>query len=209
MALSRIASGSTGSFTGSYQAGDLIVIHAVDTISSSIPLTPSGYTSISSGSQSANSFAMAAFYKFATSSAETYPTITNATASSWVIYRGAAATPFVAIGGQSGTGTSISYSGIATFQNPGADWVVTFGASSNNLGAVGSHPPTNTSLVTEASASNYEVAIFDTGVPVSTYGFNSKTLAASTNWLTKTTELVAGAVVTPPATPTNAFFPMF
>lgn len=209
MALSRIASGSTGSFSGSYQAGDLIVIHAVDTASSNIPLTPSGYSAISSGSQSANGFAMAAFYMFATSSAETYPVITNTTASSWVIYRGAASTPFVSIGGQSGTSNSIAYSGIVTFQNPGADWVVTFGASTNNLGGVGTHPPTNTTLAANASASNYEAAIFDTGATVSTYGYNSKTLSVSTHWLTKTTELVAGADVTPPASPTNAFFSMF
>lgn len=152
---------------------------------------------------------MSAFYKFATSSAETYPSITNVTASSWVIYRGVATTPFVAIGGQSGTGTSISYSGIASFQNPGADWVITFGAASSDAGAVGAHPPTNTTLVVEATASNYEAAIFDTNMPVSTYGFNSKTLPASTHWLTKTTELVASATVTPPASPSNAFFSMF
>ena len=207
MAITRISSGATSSFSGSYVAGDLIVIHAVDTTTSAIPLTPSGYTQISSGQQSANSFAMAAFYKFATSSSETYPTISNGTAASWVIYRGVAATPFVAIGGQSGTGTSISYSGIVTFQNPGADWVVTFGAASTNVGAVGGHPPNSTALVVEAIASNYEAAIFDTGVAVSTYGFNSKTLSASTNWLTKTAELVAGAAA--PATPTNLFFTMF
>jgi len=209
MAISRISSDSTPSFSGSYVAGDLIVIHAVDTDTSAIPLTPSGYTQISSGQQSANSFAMAAFYKFATSSSETYPTITNETASSWVIYRGAADIPFVAVGGQSGTGTSIAYSGIVTFQNPGADWVVTFGAGRTNVGSIATHAPNSTALVVAASASNYEAAIFDTGVAVSTYGYNSKTLTASTNWLTKTAELVAGAVVVPPATPTNLFFTMF
>ncbi|MDB5160497.1 MAG: hypothetical protein JWO99_760 [Candidatus Saccharibacteria bacterium] len=209
MAISRISSGSTGSFSGSYVTGDLIVIHAVDTGSSAIPLTPSGYTQISSVAQSANNFAMAAFYKFATSASETYPTITSAVASSWVIYRGVAATPFVSIGGQSGTSNSIAYSGIVTYQNPGQDWVVTFGASSNNLGGVGTHPPTNTTLIVEASASNYEAAIFDSGAPLSTYGFNSKTLTASTNWLTKTAELVAGTGTPPPTTPTDLFFVMF
>ncbi|HEY8992864.1 MAG TPA: hypothetical protein VIM37_03385 [Candidatus Microsaccharimonas sp.] len=205
MALSRISSGSTASFGGSYVTGDLLVIHAVDTTSSAIPLTPSGYTQISSVQQSANNFAMAAFYKFATSAAETYPTITNTTAASWTIYRGAAATPFVSIGGQSGTSATISYSGIVSFVNPGVDWVVTFGASNKNTGAVGSHPPTGTTLVVEASASTYEAAIFDTGAPVASYGFNTKPLAASTNWLTKTAELVASTATVPK----NLFFTMF
>lgn len=207
MALSRISSGITNSFSGSYTAGDLIVIHAVDTSAATLPLPPTGYTQISSAQQSANGFAMAAFYKFATSASEPYPTITNATASSWAIYRGAAATPFVSIGGQSGTSNTIAYSGIVTFQNPGADWVVLFGAAKTNLGAVGAHPPTNASLVVNASSSTYEAAIFDTGAAVSSYGYNSKTLSASTNWLTKTSELVAGATATPP--PADSFFTMF
>jgi len=206
MALSRVSSGITTSFTGSYVAGDLLVIHAINTGGAATPLLPTGYTSISSAT---SSFGMAAFYKFATSASETFPTITNRTASSWAIYRGAAATPFVGTVGANGVSSTVTYSGL-TIQNPNVDWVLTFGAANTSAGALGSHPSTKTTLVVEDIASNYEVAIFDSNGPVTSFSFNTKPLSASTSWLTKTTELVAGPdVPVGPATPTNLFFEMF
>lgn len=201
MALSRISSGAGGAFTGSYATGDLPVILAYNNSSTTIPSTPTGYTQLTSASNSSGgATAMAVFYKVATSGSETYPTITNATSSSWAIYTGQAATPFVQTSGQTSVGGSatISYSGIAAFQNPAADWVLCFGCCNASSALTGSHPPTATTLVsgTEVSGSGVDIAIFDTNAAVSSYSFNSKTLSAAVGWMTKTTELVAAATAT-------------
>lgn len=193
-AVTRITQGLSGSFNAGYAVDDLIVILAANFSGSTIPSTPAGYTQLTSAQQSADNNAMAIFYKKATSTSETYPTITNATDSIYAIYRGQnKTTPFVQTGGQSsaaGGATTISWSGIASFQNAGNDWVITFGTSSVNGGNLPSHPPTNQGLV--QNSSNF-LAIFDSNGAVSSYSFNSKTLDASSVWMTKTTELQLGA----------------
>ncbi|MDE1867958.1 MAG: hypothetical protein KGI08_09660 [Thaumarchaeota archaeon] len=194
--MSRITSGPSGSFNSGYAVGDLIVILAFNNAATTIPSTPSGYTQLTSATNSSSgSTAMAVFWKVATSTSETYPSITNATQSVYVIYRAQQATPFVQTGGQTSVGASstITYSGIATFQNPGYDLVLAFSCCNASSAATGSNPPTNMSLVpgTEISGAGYDIAIFDTNAPVSSYSLNNKTLGASVAWMTKTAELQA------------------
>lgn len=187
MALSRITQGLAGSFTAGYAVGDLIVILSANLSAATVPSTPSGYTLLTSATQAASS-ALAVFWKVATSTSETYPTITNSSDSVYAIYRGQHATPFVGTGGQSSSGasTTISYSGIASFANPANDWVLTFAVSTVNGGAMPSFPPTAQTLV--QNSSNF-LAIFDSNSAVSSYSFNSKTLSAASITMTKTTEL--------------------
>lgn len=148
-------------------------------------------------------------WKIAASGSETFPTIANATEHVWVIYRGtASASVFVQAAGQASASasTTISYSGIVAYQNPGSDWVLTVGVSNNQLAGIGSAPPTGMTLPTngEASGAGFDIAIFDSNGPLSSYTFNNKTLPFSSNWITKTAELVAGA--SGGGTPTNLFF---
>jgi hypothetical protein len=182
MAISRLSSGNAAngslSYSGSYAAGDIIVLTVLNTANASGPLTPTGYTLLAGGQDSTHAFAMNVYYKFATSSSETAPTVTNATSLAYAIYRGVdSTTPFSGTGGQAGTGTSISYSGIVTFANPGSDWIITIGVAKGITGAVGSHPPTSNTLVTEYKVTNDDNVIMDTNAPVSSYSFNSKTLS--------------------------------
>jgi hypothetical protein len=190
MAISRITQGLSGSFSAGYAVNDLLVILAVNLSGSTVPTTPSGYTSLTSAQQSGSS-ALTVLYKVAASTSETYPTITNASDSVYAIYRGInTTTPFLAtsVGGQSSSGssTTISYSGIASFGNPGNDWVLTFGVSTVNGAAMPSFPATGQTLV--QNSSNF-LAIFDSNAAASSFSFSSKTLSASSITMTKTAEL--------------------
>lgn len=185
-----------------FVANDLAVIVCINSTNNTVPSTPSGYTSLSSAQQSADGSAMAIFYKFMGAS-EAYPTITNSNASIYAIYRGVnLTTPFVQTGGQTSTGSSatISYSGIGAFQNAGKDWVLTFGVAHQANAAVGSSPPTSMTLPTngEITGTPYDVALFDSNTTLSSYSFNSKTLANAAVWMTKTTELQAAAATSLP-----------
>lgn len=186
------ASGSL-SYTSGYVVDDLIILQAYNTGNSTVPSTPSGYTLLSSAQQSADGSAMAIFYKFATSTSETAPNPANSTSLSYLIMRGAdKTTPFSGTGGQSSSGssTSISYSGIASYSSAN-DWTLTFGVAHGTTGNVGSHPPTSMVLATEYKTGSDDNAIFYSNKPLASYAFNTPTLSAAQVTMTKTTELHA------------------
>lgn len=209
MSLSRVTgcfgsiAGTSISFASGYVAGDAIFILAFNQSSGTVPSLPAGWTSVSS--VAFNGCAMNIGVKIAASGSETSGTWTNATQVAYVIYQGNAATPYANVGGQTGTSSSISYSGIASFGSPGNDWVICFAAASSNSGNMTAVPPTSTSIVTGNAGTGFEIDIFDTNAAVSSYSFNTKTLGASVTWLTKTVELVAATGGG--STPTNLFFP--
>lgn len=201
MPLNRVTSGNNSSFNSGYAVGDLLVILAYNKTSTTIPSTPVGYTLLTSATNSSSgSTAMAVFYKVALLTTEVYPVIVNADSTVYAIYTIQAATPLVQTGGQASSGLSstISYSGIVSYQNPGVDWVITFACGNASSAAIGSHPANNMTLVTngENSGSGFDIAIFDSNGPLSSYSFNSKTLGAAVAWMTKTVELVAAATST-------------
>lgn len=206
MALSRVT-GAFGSlaassigFAAGYAVGDAIFIVAANRSGSTPPTLPAGWTSV--GSVGFTSIAMNIGVKIAASTSETSGTWTNATDIAYVIYSGAASTPFSNVSGQQGTSTSISYSGIVSYGNPSNDWVIAFAFAGSNTGNLTAVPPTSTSIVTGNSGAAFELAIFDSNGPLSSYSFNSKTLGASVTWVTRTVELVMATS----ATPTNLFF---
>lgn len=193
--ISRVSSGSgsgTSISLGSHQAGDVIFFWAYRNDSATPPSLPAGWTSITSVGASVHSGIMG--YKVCASGSETSGTWTNATSVAYAIYRNVDnTTPYSHPSGQSGTGTSVSWSGIApSIDNPGRDWVfTTFGATSD-VGNMDTHAPTACTLITDYSAAGTEEnTIYDTNTPVSSYSFNSKTADASITWLTKTVAIRA------------------
>lgn len=208
MALSRKASGNGASgvaaLSGTYVTGDLIVLSLQNTANTNTPATPTGYTSWASGADAANSHAMRVVYKYATSNAETMPTLTDVTSVSWAIYSGEnATTPGTQIAGQAAASSSMSASGVVTYASPANDWVIVVATGKGITGNIGAHPPTSMVLVTEYKTGSDDNALFDSNAPLSSYGFNTKTLDASVSWITKTIELQYLAVA---AGPTNQFF---
>lgn len=194
MAIARTTSGNhiggtSTTFAAGYSVGDLIVICQENTAALTLPSTPTGYTSLVTGQDSTNSLAMRVCWKIATSTSES-TTPSNTTSITYAAYSGVnTTTPFTNVAGQSGATTTISYSGIATFANPGNDWVLTFATVKGITGNAGSVPPTAQTLVTEYKVTSDDNALFDSNAAVSSYSFNSKTLAAALPWLTKTAEL--------------------
>lgn len=193
MAISRQTQGNgaagSAAFSGSWVAGDVIVLNLMNSASTTVPSTPSGYTSITSGTEATGGTAERLVYKYA-AGGDTMPSFTNTTSVAWAIYTGInATTPFVQTAGQAASSNSMSSSGIATFANPGNDWVIIGATGKPITGNIGSHPPTSMTMVTEYKSGSDNNALFDSNAPLSSYSFNSKTLDASVSWITKTTEL--------------------
>lgn len=194
--ISRIVSGNAAngslSYTSGYKIGDIIVLCAENTSGSTIPTTPSGYTSVTSSQNTTSGFSMGVFYKVVGSSTETAPTLSNATSLTYTIYRGVNnSQPFVGAGGQSGSTSTISYSGIASYQQGGSSVVLTFAAVKGTTGNAGSVPPNTSRVSTEYKSGSDNNVMFETFGVMSSYAFNSKTLAATLPWLTKTMEMQA------------------
>jgi hypothetical protein len=207
VAISRQASGNgaAGSvaLSGTWGAGDLIILNLMNSAGTTAPNTPTGYTSATSGTEATGGSSERLVWKYAVGG-DTMPSFTNTTSVAWVIYTGInATTPLVQIAGQAASSSSMSSSGVVAYQSPGNDWVVIAATGKGITGNIGSHPPTSMTLVTEYKSGSDDNAIFDSNTPLSSYSFNSKTLDASVSWITKTAELqyLAGG-----STPTNLFF---
>lgn len=209
MAIARVGATNNGTIPSGTASGNFILIAAFNSSSTTIPTTPSGWSSATSATNSSSAtISMNVIWKAATGS-DTYPTITNATSSVCCTWSGVnTSAPLVQIAGQSSSGstTSISYSGIVTYQHAGVDWVITVGCGTPITSAIGSHPATSMTLPTngEYSTGSDDVAIFDSNGALSSYSFNTKTLSAAATSMTKTLELVASTT----STPTNLFFYM-
>jgi hypothetical protein len=193
MAISRQTSGNgaAGSvtFTGTWAAGDLIVLNLMNSASTTVPSIPTGYTSVTSGTEATGGSALRLVYKYAVGG-DTVPTFTNTTSVAYAIYTGInATTPFVQTAGQAASSSTMSSSGIVTYASPGNDWVIITATGKGITGNIGSHPPTSMTLVTEYKSGSDDNCIFDSNTPLSSYSFNNQTLSASVSWITKTTEL--------------------
>jgi hypothetical protein len=200
MAISRKTQGNgvagSAAFSGSWSAGDFIMLVLENTAAATVPALPSGYTNLASGQDSMNAHAMRVCYKIA-AGGDTMPTITDATTVSWAIYGGVDnAAPFVQLAGQAGVSNSMAASGIASYQNS-ADWVVIVATGKGITGNIGTYPFNSMSLVTEYKSGSDDNVIFDSNTNLSSYSYNAKTIDASISWITKTFELVASSGGTP------------
>lgn len=189
-ARSSSTNGAVGSVSlGTNYAGDLIVLTLVNFSSSVVPAIPTGYTDVTSGQDSANGFAMRVVRKLSTGN-ESLPSLTNTTHLTAVVYQGVdAVNQITNVLGQSGSGTSASYSGVVGY--PSADdWTITIYVGKNASGV-----PTapNNMGFTEMMSSGGRIAHFDSDGPLSSYSFNSKAISVSTPWITKTMVLRAGS----------------
>lgn len=194
--ISRIVSGNAANgsltYTSGYAVGDIIVLCAQNTAASTVPSVPSGYTLLTNSQDTTNGFSIGVFYKFATSTSETAPTVTNATSLTYTIYRGVdTTTPFSGTGGQAGSTSTINYSGIATYNQAGSSIVLMFAAVKGITGNAGNVPPNTSRVSTEYKTGSDNNVMFETLGVMSAYSFNGKTLAAALPWLTKTTEMRA------------------
>lgn len=201
MAISFIAAGAAeaNSITipgsGTYATGDLMIIWAFNSTSTTVPTFPTGWTQVlSSGSNTGTLCASACGYKFATSGSETSGTWTNASEICCQIYRGtAASSPLVNAGAQTGNSTTVNYSGITTMTGPSTSWVVRFvGMTSINNSP--QTPPTGYTNRSDIDGLIAEAAGHDTNGAVSSCSFQSvNTGGTAGNYISKTVELLAAS----------------
>ncbi len=199
ISVQTFGNGAAGSaaFSGSWNANDVIFLNLMNSGGTTVPNTPSGYTSITSGTEATGGTAERVVWK-AAAGGDTMPTLTNCTSVAWVIYAGVNTTaPAVQAAGQAGSSNSMASSGIVAYQAPGVDWVVVVATGKGITGNIGSHPPTSMTSRTEYKTGSDNNVFFDSNGALSSYGFNTKTLDASVSWITKTFELVAASDSTP------------
>lgn len=187
---------NTGATTLTNSSGDFIFLLLLNTGSSSTPLVPTGFSDASTaitGQDSTHGFAMRAVYRFATGANETIPSVTNCTSIVAGVYSGVnTTTPISNVLGQAGTGTSVSWSGVVSYPHS-VDWTVTLATGNSTAGNYGATTPTSMTTFQEYKAGIDDAVIYDSNGPLSAYSFNSKTMAASTNWITKTLVIQAAA----------------
>ncbi len=185
------ANATTITIPSGHQGGDLLVMWAFNNGSTTLPTVPTGWTSLATGTGTLCAGLIA--YRVAGSSSETSGTWTTATHLVCNVYRGQATNkvPLVSTGQQTGTSTSISYSGITTMTNPGTSLVAQFSGMSVATDNVSGAPPTSMTNRADIKASG-EVASFDTNTAVSAYTFNSQSVGANSgNWISRVVEIRA------------------
>lgn len=196
MAISFIAAGSAQGTTitipgsGSYASGDIMVMFAWRNGNTTSPSIPAGWTSVGLNAGTLCSTTVA--FKVATSGSETSGTWTNATSLVCQVYRGQkAASPVVNSGAQTGTATTVNYSGIGAMTGPGTSWVIRFGAISTNDTALQNPPAAFTFRTGSTGAVTDEVAGFDTNGTAASCSFAAVVVGGTIgNFITKTLELL-------------------
>lgn len=179
--------------SGTYATGDILIIWAFNSTSTTAPTLPVGWTQVSpSGINTGTLCSSACAYKIAASGSETSGTWTNASEIVCHIYRGqATSTPLVNAGAQTGTNATVNYSGIASMTGPGTSWIVRF----VGMTSINNSPQTPSTGYTNRSDINgllAEAAGHDTNGTVATCSFQSvNTGGTAGNYITKTIELLA------------------
>lgn len=194
MALSYInagaAQGETITIPSSHASGDLLLMFAWRDGSTTACDLPAGWTNV--GINTGTLCATRVAFKVAASGSETSGTWTNATSLACHVYRGQkSSSPVVNSGGQTGTSTTINYSGIVTMTDPGNSWVARFAGISTNDTSLQTAPSGHTNRSNSAGAVLDEVAGHDTNGAVSSSSFGSVSAGGTSgNYITKTLEIL-------------------
>lgn len=201
MAISFISSAAAAATTiatmPTHQTGDLLLMFAYRTGSTTAPTIPtgSGWTSISSGTGgggSSNAYALA--WKVATSSSEASGTWTNATHLQLQVFRGQlTSSPIGASAvttGQS-TGTTVTFPALTLAVQNNSSFVATFYGHRTNF----TPPTTSPGVLTYRNGTNSAggtSASYSTNSGVSTFSATSATISAtSSNYIPVSVEIEA------------------
>jgi surface protein len=185
------ATGVDSATLPAHQSGDLIFAFVFRDGSSTSPTTPSGWTNLRTRTQTAGAAKLA--YKIATSSSETTGTWTNATASIFVIYRGAynasvvsSGTTYAVPAGNNSSAT-VSYPANAYWSN--LAWTLAFAGSSLGTLALETPPTGATTLVANYVDANNESAAFDSNGLSAAFALATVPLGTNSMWISMTFRL--------------------
>lgn len=199
MALSPIgaASGTNTATMPAHQSGDLLIVLAQRTVSSTAPTVVAGWTAI--GTNTANTMGWRAAYKVAASSSEVVGTWTNAEQLIVLVYRGAISPYIGALAFNTGAGGgTINFSALALGAADGSRWVIGFaGARTGSSGIEAA--PAGMTLRSNAVGGSNELAAFDTNGGVTSWSSVNGGDASTANWKTLVVEIIGD----PPASNTT------
>lgn len=184
------ATGTNTATVPAHVAGDLIVVAAWNGASTTAPGLPGGgWTSITNGAGSTTAYRY--LWKLAASSAETVPTITNATICAVAVYRGTRqASPIGGGGTGSGTSTNILYQSASFTDTSGGSWLVAFGFVKSTVSSIETPPPPTTLRINTIDATS-EVVVFDSDGGTTTWGAKFVPLGSSLEYASRTIEIRA------------------
>ncbi len=191
--VSSTAANST-SLPSGVKKGDLLLVFAYRTGSSSPPTAPSGWNVVLSGGggSGGNRNALIVGWRFYDGTFSNTGTWTNAVRVVCAAYRGVYhAAPVGSAQQSGGTSTSVTYRGLTLSPSSwGSSLVVCFGATVTSTSV--ETPPSGTKLRANYTAT-HEVALFDTAAGVSTWTQKSVTVSGSNvGWRTAVLELRRG-----------------
>lgn len=200
--ISSAVSGTTAITTmPTHATGDLLLMWAYRTGSTSAPTIPSGWTTVSSGTGgggSSNAYALA--YKVAASSSETSGTWTSATHLELQVYRGQASLPIGASSVTTGlsSGTTITLPALTLNDTDGSSYVAAFYGHRTQF----TPPTTNTTNL------SYRNSVSSASGTAGTYGSATgiSTLAAQNITISATASNYIPAVVEIIAAPTSKYY---
>jgi len=176
LALSRVGVATASATTvtpPAHLAGDLILIFAYRSGSTTAPTLPNGYKSILT--KAGTSCSARVGYKIATSTSDASGTWTNATEMVCHVYRASVGTPLpAAFASSASTTNTVNYPAITLADTSGNSWVVGFGGVNNTTETIATAPSgmTNESSITGAAAA---AAGHDTNGGVTTWASTNAT----------------------------------
>lgn len=200
------ASNESSSLTlPTHQAGDLIIVCALRTSSSSNAVVPSGWTLIGVNA-GLNSDNLTIAYRIATSAATVSGTWTDAEFMVAVVYRDSV--NYLAAGYRNGSRSVVGGSTTPSFTAklawnsntvPGSEsirmvqatsWVVGIVSSTSNAVSLVPVPSGMTNRVAATGASTRQIAVHDTNSNVSSWTSATSTLSSAVPWITSVFDLI-------------------
>ena len=188
-----------------HQAGDLIIVCALRTSSSSNAVVPSGWTLIGVNA-GLNSDNLTIAYRIATSAATVSGTWTNAEFMVAVVYRDSV--NYLAAAYRNGSRSIVSGTTTPTFPSKSAwdgntvpasesirmvqasSWVIGIVSSTSNSVSLSPVPSGMTNRVAATGASTRQIAVHDTNGNVSSWASATSTLSSSAPWITSVFDLI-------------------
>lgn len=196
MAISQVgaATGTTSCTVPAHNIGDLIVIFAYRSGSTTAPSLGAGFVSILT--KAGTSCSARIGFKIATATNDASGTWTNATQLTCIVYTSSNRTTggSLYVGGSasnSSINTTINYPALTMTHADGTSWAAGFAGTSVATAALSTHPPTGMTFFSGSDVTaTVEVCAFDTAGAVSSWSSQNTTVGASGNSVSATLEII-------------------
>lgn len=196
MSISHVgaATGTTTCTVPAHNIGDLIVIFAYRSGSTTAPSLGAGYVSVLTKAGTTCSARIG--FKIATATNDASGTWTNASNLTCVVYTSSNRTSggSLYVGGSasnSSINTTVNYPALTLTHTDNTSWAAGFAGTSVATAALSTHAPTGMTFITNSNVTaTTEVCAFDTNGTVSSWSSQNTTVSASGNSVSATLEII-------------------